>query len=127
MTKEIQLSFGTFVVDGNIVIGTINEGVHFDEQQFAVWLVAVQKAMQGRPWVYVSNRRQSYSLDPTLHEYLGDHAEAIGLKGFVVVNYPNHVDQSSFEQLCLEGAYPYRVVDTLDAALAWARRQLSEA
>lgn len=64
----LELHFGTFELLPNIVLGRINEGIHFDQELNAILgnhLIAHYG--DNHDLAYVSVRENSYSIDPMVH------------------------------------------------------------
>ncbi len=67
MITEINLDFGNFRIFQNYVIGTMHEGVVVDQLCKAdIWKL-FNTHFKDRPFGYISNRTNSYSVDPTVY------------------------------------------------------------
>ena len=123
LIKKHELEIGTFYFYKNFVIGEIKEGLtttHENSQK----LFKLGKAYYGMttPFVYISNRVNSYSFDPTGH-YKSMKIFS-NLKGFAVVAY----DKVSGRVANLEQAFisvPAKIFNSLEDAILWAEEQIS--
>jgi len=67
MYKTVKLSFCTLDIRNRIVIATINEGIHLNYELSEEIILAVFNLIGDKPTVYITNRINSYSVDPTLY------------------------------------------------------------
>jgi len=66
--KIRKLHFGQFQIYPNIMIGEIFEGIHFNQlHNDVVWDLALSEYGTDREFGYISNRTQTYSIDPMVH------------------------------------------------------------
>ena len=83
MITEINLDFGNFKIFQNYVIGTMNEGVVFDELcQADIWNL-FNSHFKDRNFGYISNRINSYSVDPIV--YINNSERFAMIKAMAVV------------------------------------------
>ncbi len=62
---KLELPFGNFYLTEKLVIGELNEGVHFDwEKGETLILEAIDFYGKQAKLVFVSNRINNYSIDP---------------------------------------------------------------
>ena len=92
MTHIIELSFCTIKINENIVIGTINQGVHLNLELSKEIVVTVYKYIGNNPVVYITNRINSYSVDPTLYKYI---SKISTIQAFCVVHQKTSMNDSS--------------------------------
>jgi len=65
--EEIKLPFGHFYFFESIVVAELNEGIHFDWKRVKIVLeLIVSYYGKGNKLVYISNRVNSYSIEPQL-------------------------------------------------------------
>lgn len=83
LRKDITLDFGNFKVFENYILGTINNGVVFDAECKTAFAKLSDTYFKGRYFGYISNRVNSYSVDPTI--YLDNSEEFAQLKAMAVV------------------------------------------
>jgi len=117
LIKKYILDIGTFFFYENFIISEINEGIsmNFDK---ATKLFSIGKKHYGNhiPFVYISNRINSYSFEPTSHfksvELFSN------LKGFAVVTYdPINSKIAGLEQAFIN--VPTKLFDNVDDAINW--------
>ncbi|QLG45128.1 SpoIIAA family protein [Costertonia aggregata] len=119
---ERNLDIGRFRFYENITVGEIKEGVHVTFESAVLPLqIAEQIYGDHKPVVYISNRINSYSIDPI------GYYEAIklfpNLKAFAIVSNKRHRKMlASLEKLFMRK--PIRVFDTVDEAFEWAAQLL---
>lgn len=77
---DITLDCGRFQVFENYIIGTINQGVLFDSYCQTAFSKITETYFKDRYFGYISNRVNSYSVDPTI--YIND---AIGFERLKVM------------------------------------------
>ena len=67
MTKKYSLSFASIQVFEDFIIAEMFEGINFDNSVNEVLLDIFQMHFPDRPFGYISNRVNSYSVDPTVY------------------------------------------------------------
>lgn len=117
---EHKLDIGRFVFYRNISISEVSEGTHVTFEKVADMLQIAQNVYgNDTPFVYISNRIHSYSIDP-----LG-YYEAIrlfpNLKAYAIVSQNNRRRMLAvLEKLFIKK--PIRVFDDLEKAFDWAEQ-----
>lgn len=117
---EHKLDLGRFVFYKNISISEVSEGTHVTFEKVADMLrIAENVYGNDTPFVYISNRIHSYSIDP-----LG-YYEAIklfpNLKAYAIVSQNNRRRTLAvLEKLFMKK--PIRVFDDLEKAYEWAEQ-----
>ena len=67
MISKESLDCGSFEIYDNYIISTINEGIVIDQAcKDAIWQLC-DTHFEGKTFGYISNRRNSYSIDPTIY------------------------------------------------------------
>lgn len=117
LLKKHDLDVGTFYYYKNYMVAEVKEGIAFAFDN-AKEMLSLAKTYYGNttPFVYITNRINSYSFNPT------DHFKTAqlfpNLKGYATVTYdPINSDIASLEQSFLKA--PTRVFSTLDDAINW--------
>lgn len=112
-----ELDIGTFRFYDQVVIGEIREGKSINLDTALPLLALGYEFYKNKPAVYISNRKHSYSLDPTMHyetlklvPYLAGYAWVV----YNDINEKNARLESRFLQC------PNSVHRSMDTALAWA-------
>lgn len=121
---EHSLDVGHFTFYRNIVVGSFAEGVHvtFDNATIPIQ-IATQLYGSGEPIVYISHRKNSYSMDPVGYKEVIDLFPNFRAFGIVALNKRRRM-LANLERLFIKK--PIRVFDTLDAALTWAEEILAQ-
>ncbi len=117
--KVVIKKIGCFYYFDNFMISEIDEGVEITfELVFKVTEKYTKKHFGTEtPFVFITNRINSYSLDPTIH--LKTKRLLPNTKGFAAITYnPINEDIAALEQLFL--SIPSEIFDNLEDAIAWA-------
>ncbi|WP_430907254.1 hypothetical protein [Maribacter sp. 2-571] len=113
-----HLDIGTFTFYGNFMVAEVAEGVAFAFEN-ATEMLSLAKQYYGNttPFVYITNRVNSYSFNPTAH--FKTTAMFSNLKGYAVVTYDvMNQDIAQMEQSFMNR--PFGMFKSLDDAVAWA-------
>ncbi len=120
LEKVLETEIGTVRFYGNIVVFEAVEGIVVSHKNgFSVLLKSLQ-ILGTKPWVYISNRINSYSIKPIDYKYLN---KIPSLKAVAVVNY----NEMGFSNAQLEAKFckkPFQVFINLNDAVVWARNYL---
>ena len=119
MTKIITLNFCTLKMRDHIAIAEVNDGIHIDEYLSTIITDACLHYYDGKPFVYLSHRKHSYSVDVTKYTYIND---IKNLKGFGVISTSLSARNAEIENLFI--SLPFEIFDTLDEAIKWANKIL---
>jgi hypothetical protein len=114
----LELDIGVFQFYPSMVISEMKEGVvvNFDNC-LPIFVKGLEYYTQETPLVYISNRINSYSFDPTLH--LEAKTVFSNLRGYGVVIYDEmNMRIAQLEQKFLD--CPHSVFNSLDDAKSWA-------
>lgn len=123
-TTELKEVFDTEIATvyfyDNIVIVEAVEGITLSYKTGFSLLVKGLKYLGNRPWIYISNRVHSYSVNPNDYKYLD---QVPTLKGIAVVNHT----ESGRKNAQLEASFckkPFKVFDDLTEAYNWGKEFL---
>lgn len=123
--ETLDLGFGTFDFYRNIVVGEIREGAIITaDHALELMSFGIEYYKHREAVVYISNRKHSYSIDPTLHIETAKIFHT--LAGYGMVYY----DERSLKMARLEQrflSYPSELFVTLEAAMGWAVQTVQEA
>lgn len=120
MNRLIKLHFCELDIRKNIVIATINEGVHLSLELSEEMVIAVYNIIGDKPTVYISNRINSYSVDPILYTNLSKIENIIG---FGIINFTSKKSRcSEVEKLFYNKRIQH--FDNITTALLWAKKRL---
>ncbi len=115
---EHELDFGRFRFYKNLIIGEIFEGARMNfDKALPLLAIAALYYSEEKPLVYLSDRKTSYSLDPTMHREI--HKLFPFMLGYGVIVY----NDLNFQVAKLEQRFlccPSGVFHSMDEALAWA-------
>jgi hypothetical protein len=120
--KIIELDFGIFEFHPDMVIATMNEGVHFDRCCNEVLKSAVAQFYESTCKLgYITLRKNSYSVDPMVHLDNIDHPNLVSIG--VVENSPLQwssvpIESKFFRPGKLES------FTSKDDAMVWTRNQI---
>lgn len=104
----------------NFVVVEVNEGVTLSYASGFSLLVTGLKHLGTKPWIYVSNRVNSYAVVPTDYKYLN---RVPTLKGLVILN-TNEMMKRNAELEQSFSKKPFFVAKDFDEALAWGNNIL---
>ena len=124
LIATLELDIGFFQFYPNLVISEMREGVvvNFDNC-LPIFMHGLEYYTVDTPLVYISNRKNSYSFDPTLH--LEAKTIFSNLKGYGVVVYDEmNLRIAQLEQKFLD--CPIGVFNSLDDAKTWGLNLLGE-
>ena len=100
----------------NYVISIINEGVIVSKEISDKISKAAINYYQGKPFVYITHRMHSYSVDPNIYK---DVSKIKNLAGFVVVSD----SKTSIKSALLEKIFlnkPFQIFSNLEDGILWA-------
>lgn len=123
MIKESINGLGEFDFFEGYFIGRINDGVNAGFKFVDALSELIHKHYHGKPVIYISDRTNSYSLDPVATE---DLIERNNIRFAAVVVYTHQQEQVySFEERFIDGITMCHFV-SLDDALCWTKQKLQE-
>lgn len=115
---EHSLEIGTFKFYKNLIIGSIQRGTKVTLDQalplLAIWPLYYSES---QPMVYLSDRKCSYSIDPTMHLEIQKLFPFMLGYGAVVYNDINY-RVAQLEQQFIK--CPCAIFNDMDAAISWA-------
>jgi len=122
-----QFDFGQIMVskEDYIVIGRMASGAVVEED--AVYKIndLANSIYKGRPWIYISDRVSSYSVDPMLYQKEFNVEE--NMAGFIVVAHrPLTMKVAEFESTFKNKKYEFVVCSSLYEATIIARKMLDQ-
>ena len=120
LTKIMEMELGKYFFYGNIVIVEVNEGINLSYKTDLSILLIILNITKGKPWVYISNRINSYSIQPLDFKYLN---KVPTLMALGVVNYTEvgHLNSQLEAKFCKK---PFQVFDNLPEAVIWGNGYL---
>lgn len=120
MAKTIKYRFATVTIDEDLVIATMNEGITIVSEHNNELERIANKYFKDKPFVYISNRTNSYSIDPSTY-LRTSHID--NLIGFAVVSETQIVlSNTQLEKLFMDK--PFQAFTTIEKAKQWAKELL---
>lgn len=99
-----------------IVLVEVAEGVSLSFRNGFPTLLRIINKLGTRPWVYIANRKNSYSVNPNEYKYLN---KISTLRGVAIVNYNKNNEVAKLESIFCEK--PHCIFNDLESAFNWAR------
>ena len=116
-TKDITIS-----VHNCIAIVEIAEGTTINYKNGIETFERLMSMIGDKPWVYISNRVNSYSLDPNGYKHFN---EIPTLKGIGVIQYKRSTETAlELEKMFIKK--PLKTFDDLDSAIEWALERIKD-
>lgn len=117
MIITLEFDFGTVAVYDDYIIVVMNSGVHVSPDLSSVLEDIVFSYFYDKSFVYLSHRKNSYSVDPSIYFEV---AEIENLAGFgVIAEVPVASGNAEIEKLFLNK--PFEIFSDLDTAIMWAK------
>jgi len=114
--KLLQLPFCDLEFYENYVIGIINDGITISENETNIVTGAANLFFKQTPFVYISKRVNSYSVNPVIYKSLSRNDNMVG---FAVVS-DNYSSLTSAEVEKLFYNRPFGIFNALEEAKNWA-------
>lgn|GEM_PF-2141846 len=113
----LEATVGTLFFYDNFVVVNMKEGVTISYKTGVYLLLKALKNIGVQPFMIVSDRKHSYSIDPVDYKYLN---VLPNLKGIAVVCYT----EASYKSAMLESNFikkPFKTFENLDDAVSWTQ------
>ncbi|WP_343486686.1 STAS/SEC14 domain-containing protein [Allomuricauda sp. d1] len=121
LVKEYGLDIGTVCVYDNYMVSTFDEGATLTLER-AYQIIGISEIhFRNRPFGYISMRKNSYAIDPTVYTYLRG---LKNLKAFAIVS-KKEIDMHNFK---IEKLFYKRKMEFFieyDNALAWVKKRIA--
>jgi hypothetical protein len=123
MKEILTFDFCDMTVYDHYLVVVVKEGIHIVPKHNDVLIEVANTHFFDKPFIYITNRINSYSVDPKI--YL-ETAKIENLKGFAVVsnNYQAKVN-AQIEQLFF--TKPFEIFTTTEEAFNWADDTIKKA
>lgn len=122
IVREYQLDIGKVQVYENYMIAIFDEGSTLTLER-AYQIIGISEIhFRGRNFGYISLRKNSYAVDPTIYTYL---RELDNLKAFAIVSI-KEMDMHNFRIEKLFYKKPMKFFIEFDNALAWVRQRIKK-
>jgi len=115
-TKDITVS-----LHKRVVVVEIAEGTEVSYDNGYQTFERLMSMIGDKPWVYISNRVNSYSLNPNDYKHFN---EIPTLKGIGVIQYKRSIETAlDLEKMFIKK--PFKTFDVLDSAIKWGLQKLN--
>jgi hypothetical protein len=117
MKESLKFDFCDMTIYDNYVVVVMKEGVNITPAHNTVLQEVTATYFKNKPYVYITHRVNSYSVDPKIYY---ETVKIENLKGFAVVssNYQAKIN-AQIEKMFF--AKPFEIFTKLDDALEWAK------
>ena len=120
--SAIAFDFGKITIIDNILVAELNEGILFDVESNRKLLNLGNKIFKGMPYGYISNRVNSYAVNPMIYM---ESSSTTNLKAIAVVSCNLVVQQNTvLEKQFYKDENAFEVFDTLEAAIHWIKSKI---
>lgn len=120
IVKEYQLEVGTVQVYDNYMVSLFEEGATLTLERAYQILGIAEIHFREKDFGYISYRKHSYAVDPTVYTYLRG---LDNLKAFAIVSV-KEIDMHNFKIEKLFYKKPMKFFIEFDNALAWVKRRV---
>lgn len=117
---EVTFEFGNVQIRGNIVIAMMNEGILFDTSYNTQLLSFCKEQFGNTPYGYISFRKNSYAVDPTVYLQTAENAnvQAIAVVSQEEIQKYNITVEKQFFN------HPFEFFENLAQATNWMNNVL---
>ena len=115
MIRKIDLGFTLVEIHDDYIQNTIEEGYHVTLEDNNILIEFVKEDFKDKPFVYIANRVNSYSVDPTVYLQTSKIKNLIGLA--VVSSNSKQKRLTEFEKAFYKKDLKY--FNVIDEALMW--------
>ena len=120
VVREYHLDIGTVQVFDNYMVATFDEGATVTLER-AYQIIGISEIhFRDKNFGYISLRRNSYAVDPTIYNYLRG---LENLKAFAIVS-KKEIDMHNFKIEKLFYKKPMEIFIEFDNALAWIKKRV---
>ncbi|GAA4272029.1 hypothetical protein U6A24_11005 [Aquimarina gracilis] len=115
MKKLYVLDFCRVEIHDDYMLSEINEGTVIQPKHADVVVVLVEKHFKNKPWVYISNRIHSYSVNPTVYLEANKMSNLSGVA--IISDKDQQKNQTKLEKIFFDKKL--MCFDKLQNALEW--------
>jgi len=121
MRAALKYDFCDFSIFENFIIAVMHEGVTVVPEHNIILLELAEKYFKDRPFAYITNRINSYSVDPKVFE---ETSKIKNLVAFAVVSQSDvRIANATFERQFV--SKPHKSFKKLIDAIAWCEEIIS--
>ncbi len=117
MPKILTFDFCTLSIYDNYTIAIIDQGVHVHKKMGKLIIDTITPYYQNSPFVYITNRKYSYSVDPTIYLETSKIHTLLGLAVVSIEELP--INNVKVEKLFANK--PFKTFKTIEDAISWAQ------
>ncbi|MEP0262357.1 hypothetical protein [Dokdonia sp.] len=117
MLHQYDLEICKISIYENYVINQIKEGIHLEVLHVESLSILINKHIKNRPFIYISNRINSYSFDPLVHDSINKIENLIAL--VIITNDKTKQGIVQFEKQFSNKTL--MIYEHLDEAISWAK------
>lgn len=121
MNDVLKYDFCTMHIYDHYMVVEINEGVHLTPSHNEILLNISETYFKNKPFVYLTHRVNSYSVDPAIYS---ETSKIENLVGFAVIS-SDFKKKSNAEIEKLFFNKTFKIFDKLDEAINWAKELTS--
>ncbi|MCQ0112679.1 hypothetical protein SAMN04487906_1795 [Zhouia amylolytica] len=121
MVKKFVFDFGEVDIYENYAVGVINEGEVFKRDQVLTLYQYSLEAFGKKPFGYISNRLNSYSLDPRIYSVTKMAPNLVAIA--IVVKSPAQKMSAAVEKMFFDK--PFKYFESFEKAKAWMDHQIA--
>ncbi|MGB3608691.1 MAG: hypothetical protein WA775_15415 [Psychroserpens sp.] len=118
MTDKLVYDFCDIHIYDHYMIVTMKAGVNITANYNEVLINVANTYFVNQPFVYITHRVNSYSVDPAIYK---ETSRIKNLVGFCVVS-KNYMAKSAAQIEKLFFDKPFEIFDELEEAIAWSKR-----
>ncbi len=122
VVKEYVLEIGTVQVFDNYMVAIYNEGCTVTLERVYQLIGISEIHFRDRPFGFISYRRNSYAIDPTIYSYV---RELENLKAYAIVSV-KEMDMHNFTIEKMFYKKPMKFFIDYNNALAWVKRRVAK-
>ncbi|BAO54314.1 hypothetical protein [Nonlabens marinus] len=118
-----DLGYAQVYIFQNYLINQINDGVNVGMEHVEVLRDMITEHFGNRKMVYISNRTNSYSVNPLVYPLVGRIRNLEGMA--IVTNSRLNIQNANFEKVFYHKHF--EIFQTMDEAIVWATELISSA
>ncbi|MGB1309111.1 MAG: hypothetical protein ACPG6B_09385 [Oceanihabitans sp.] len=121
-TTNIDIGIGQVSIYQNYMLVIMNEGITVTVESNKKLLSLAETHYKNKAFVYITNRKNSYAVDPAVYF---ETKKIENLIGFAVVSLKEiAINNALIEKLFFDK--PFEMFKSLDKAIAWANKLIEE-
>ena len=121
--KTEKYYFGTLKIGDHFIVGEMEEGTDIQLDVVSKLIDIAHERFNRERWAYISNRVNSYSLQPLVHEELSK-VEKNMIAFAVVTEKEAHIKNAELEKFFSGGKYEFECFANMENAIDWVTKLL---